>query len=231
MADLLEQYGAKATAYVPVGEEAFVDASLRLDRPAMQRILAEHPEYLTSTKALFEAARRDRADIVGLLLDLGTPIEVESPQHGRALHEAAYHNSLNVAKLLIEQGAEIDPVEDNYGNSPMDFARYAQHPEMIDLLTPYTRDVWSLAFAGKIDRLRELLAEDPRLAQAQWSIGVTPLMRLPNDESRALEIVELFLAHGADASVRNAEGFTAADLAERRGLIAAATALRAREKR
>jgi len=60
---------------------------------------------------------------------------------------------------------------------------------------------------------------------------VTPLMRLPNDESRALEIVELFLAHGADASVRNAEGFTAADLAERRGLIAAATALRAREKR
>ena len=231
MADLLVRYGATPSGYVPRGEDAFIDAALRLDRTAIRDLLMEHPEYLSSPKALFEAARRDRADIVAMLLDLGTPIEIEGPQHGRALHEAAYHNSVNVARLLIERGAEIDPVEDNWGNSPMDFARYAQHPEMIDLLTPYTRDVWSLAFAGKIDRLRELLAEDPRLAQAQWSIGVTPLMRLPNDESRALEIVELFLAHGADASVRNAEGFTAADLAERRGLIAAATALRAREKR
>ena len=226
MADLLEQYGAKATAYVPVGEEAFVDASLRLDRPAMQRILAEHPEYLTSTKAVFEAARRDRADIVGLLLDLGTPIEVESPQHGRALHEAAYHNSLNVAKLLIEQGAEIDPVEDNYGNSPMDFARYAGNSEMIDILAPHSRDLWSLAFAGKVDRLRELLSEEPQLARAVWSNNTTPLMRLPNDGTSALEIVELFLHHGADPTIRNSDGFTAADLAERRGLDEAAAALR-----
>ena len=90
--------------------------------------------------------------------------------------------------------------------------------------------MWSLAFAGKVDRLRELLDEEPGLAGARWSIGVTPLMRLPNDDAKALEIVELLLSHGADASVRDAEGFTAADLAERRGLAAAAAALRIRER-
>ena len=230
MADLLVRYGAEPSGYVPRGEGAFVAAALSSDDSAVRRMLAEHPEYLTSPKALFEAARRNRADVVAMLLDLGTPIETEGPQHGRALHEAAYHNSLDVAKLLIERGAEIDPVEDNWGNTPMDFARYAQNLDMIDLLTPYTRDLWSLAFAGKVDRLRMLLTQDPGLARAQWSIGVTPLMRLPNDDAKALEIVELLLSHGADASVRDAEGFTAADLAERRGLAAAAAALRIRER-
>ena len=112
----------------------------------------------------------------------------------------------------------------------MDFARYAQHAEMIDLLTPFTRDVWSLAFAGKVDRLRELLATDPALARAKWSIGVTPLMRLPNDEAKSTRDRRALSADGADASIRNADGLTAADLAERRGLSAAASALRRRER-
>ena len=226
MADLLVRYGAKPSGYVPEGQDAFIAAALSGDESALRRILAAHPEYLNSPKALFEAARQNRTDVVRRLLDLGTPIEIEGPQHGRALHEAAYHNSVDVAALLIERGAEIDPIEDNWGNSPMDFARYAQHPEMIDLLTPHTRDVWSLAFAGKVDRLRALLGVEPDLARAKWSINVTPLMRLPNDDAKAREIVELFLRHGADPSIKNADGFTAADLAEQRGLAAAAAVLR-----
>src|SRR6266851_4536332 len=41
-----------------------------------------------------------------------------------------------------------------------------------------------------------------------------------------MQIVELFLANGADASVTNKEGQTAADRAERRGMLAVAKRLR-----
>ena len=47
-------------------------------------------------------------------------------------------------------------------------------------------------------------------------------MWLPDDEARALEIARLFLANGADPSITNKEGQTAADLARKRGLDEAA---------
>jgi ankyrin repeat protein len=53
-------------------------------------------------------------------------------------------------------------------------------------------------------------------------------MFLPEDESRALEIIELFLANGANPSIRNGDGHTAADRAERRGLFQAAELLRSK---
>ncbi len=52
-------------------------------------------------------------------------------------------------------------------------------------------------------------------------------MRLPDDETRALEIIDLFLAHGADPAARTQDGKTAADAALERGLDAAAERLRA----
>jgi ankyrin repeat protein len=44
------------------------------------------------------------------------------------------------------------------------------------------------------------------------------LFCLPDDDERAVEVAELLLAHGADASVRNTEGLTPAQVALRRGL-------------
>jgi hypothetical protein len=228
MADLLGRFGAKRSAYAPEGEDRFVDAVLRLDRGTASRIAAEHPEYLHSPKAMFEAARRDNVEAVRLLIDLGASIEVEDDSKRRPLHVAAEKDAVNVATLLIEHGAEIDPVETNWRNTPLDWASYLQVTRMIDLLAPYSRDLWPLAFAGKVERLRELLNADPGLAKRAWSNGVTPLMRLPDDESKAREIVDLFLANGADPSRRNDEGLTAADIAEGRGMDEVAALLRSR---
>jgi hypothetical protein len=57
--------------------EASSDACFRLDRKTALEQLEQHPEYLRETKPIFEAARRDRADVVALMLDLGVPIEIE----------------------------------------------------------------------------------------------------------------------------------------------------------
>src|SRR5260370_30635943 len=86
---------------------------------------------------------------------------------------------------------------------------------MINLLRRHSRDVWNLAPIGDVDRLREVLTTEPRLAKTSWQ--TTPLFWMPEDEDKALEIVKLFLEHGADPNFRsNKDGWTAADVARKR---------------
>ena len=44
----------------------------------------------------------------------------------------------------------------------------------IDALARVSRDVFNLAFAGQVERLRELLDEEPALAKAVKPNGATP---------------------------------------------------------
>jgi ankyrin repeat protein len=226
MADLLARFGAIPSAPVaPEGEKAFTAACFRMDREETQAILATRPEYLRSPTAMFAAARQDRTDVVAFLLDLGMSVEIEDEHKQRPLHEAASHNSLRVAALLIERGAEIDPVESNWGATPLGFAIYGQKTQMIELLGRFSRDVWELTNSGRVERLRELLSEEPDLAKIAGK-NAMPLMWLPDDEGRAIEIVDLLLAHGADPTIKDKEGMTAADYAEKRGMYDAAALLR-----
>jgi ankyrin repeat protein len=217
IAELLVRYGAVQQQITLDDEERFVAACLRLDRDEVARLLALHPDYLQSPKAMFAAARQDRADVAAFLLDLGTPVEVEDASKQRALHIAANSDAVHVAGLLIERGAEIDPYELNYSNTPIDIAAYYEYGRMIDVLRPHSRDVWTLTPLGAIERLREIIPSDPRLAKASWQ--TTPLFWLPDDEDKALEIARLFLEHGADPNFRSKkDGSTAADIARQRGM-------------
>jgi ankyrin repeat protein len=217
IAELLASYGA-GTHDVALGDEdKFVAACLRLDRDEVHHTLAQHPEYLQSTKAIFAAAKQDRDDVVAFLLDLGTSIEVEDVKKQRPLHVAAANDALRAAALLIQRGAEVDPHELNYNNTPLDFAVYHDYPRMIELLIPHSRDVWNLTFVGALDRLREVLSAEPHLAKV--SRQTTPLFQLPEDEDKALEIARLFLEHGADPTLRSKnDGSTAAEIARKRGM-------------
>jgi ankyrin repeat protein len=230
MADLLASFGATPSSIALEGEEAFAAACLRLDRAEAHALLAGHQQYLSSPKAMTIAVMRDRADVVELLLDLGMSPDIEDPEEGKQhpLHAAAYHDSLAIAKLLIDRGAQIDPRETRYESTPLWGAVWAQQQRMIDFLSPLSSDVWALAFVGKVERLRRVLAAEPRLARSRGE-NETPLMWLPADEDQAMEIAEMFLAGGADANVRNVQGQTAADLASVRGLDGVAAMLRSRE--
>jgi ankyrin repeat protein len=96
---------------------------------------------------------------------------------------------------------------------------------MIDLLSRYTREIWTLCFRGYVDRIREILKEDPTRARVVSNDGYTPLWWLPDDESKAIEIAELLIAAGADPLAKNKEGRTAADAARRRGMTTVAARL------
>jgi ankyrin repeat protein len=225
IADLLARHGASRARPSLDEREAFLDACFRLERDQARRLLAAHPEYRRSPAAMAAAARRDRADVLGLLLDLGFSIEVADPTGKRPLHEAAAHGALRAVAFLVERGAEVDPRESSYNGTPLGWAAHGDKMAVADFLSRHSRDIWTLCFRGYVERVREVLAEDPRRALVIGRQGQTPLWWLPDDEAKAMTTVELLLAAGVDPAARNQEGHTAADWARRRGMLEAAARL------
>jgi uncharacterized protein len=218
MADLLARYGAARSVPALDEHERFLDACFRLDRDEARRLMLAHPEYLQSHVAMFAAAKRDRPDVLALLLDLGFSIEIQDATGKRPLHEAAANDARRAARFLIEHGAETDPRESIYNGTPIGWAAHGDKMEMVSLLGRYSRDIWTLSFHGYVERVREILTEDPRRAQVVNENGCTPLWWLPDDEAKAMQIVELLVAAGADPSAKNKDDRTAADWARRRGM-------------
>jgi ankyrin repeat protein len=225
MAELLVRHGATRSAPVLDEHERFLDACFRLDRPEARRLLRDHPEYLQSPAAIFKAATRDRPDVLALLLDLGISIETQDHTGKRPLHEAAVANALGAAGFLIERGADVDPRESSYNGTPIGWAAHGDRVAMVDFLSRYSRDIGTLCFRGYVERVREILREDPGRARAVSKDGYTALWWLPDDEPTAMQIAELLLAAGVDAAAKNAAGKTAADWARRRGMREVATRL------
>jgi len=225
MADLLARYGATRSAPALDEHERFVDACFRLDRDDARRLLLTHPEYLQSPVAMFEAAKRDRPDVLALMLDLGVSLETQDRTGRRALHEAAATNALGAAKFLVQRGADVDPRESSYNGTPIGWAAHGDKIEMVDFLSRCSRDIWTLCFHGYVERVREILTEDPSRAHVVSKDGYTPLWWLSDDEAKAMQIVELLLAAGADPAAKNKDGGTAADWARRRGMRDMATRL------
>jgi ankyrin repeat protein len=227
IAELLARHGAKQQSVRLTPAEQLAAAAFRHDRVKAQSILRDHPELLTDPFSLFAATSKNHPEAVTLLLDLGLSPDLHDAEGETALHVASSNDAVAAGRILLDRGAAIDPVESRYGGTPLGRAVYYRHRGMIDLLAPRSRDIWELAFVGKVERLRALLAEHPELGRLGGG-GQTPLMWLPaEDEEVAIEIAKLFLAHGADPTIRNPEGMTAADRAARLGMSRLAEQLRA----
>ena len=227
MAALLVRYGAIPLLSKVEGYEELVDACIRGDRAKIIAMAERHPEYLADSRAMHAALKRDRVEVVELLLDHGVSPGIADPHGGAsALHVAASANALRSAELLLERGAEVDARDHAYDSPPLGWAAYYQHVRMVELLGTRSRDVWYLTYTGRVERLREVLAEQPELARMVGREGDTPLMWLPGDAASALDIATLLLERGADAALLNAKGESASVIAERRGLYDVAALLR-----
>ena len=227
MARLLVQYGAAPRA-ITTGVDALVDASLRLDRGAVAAMFAAHPGYVREPRPMYAAIDRDRADVVEMLLALGVSPDIEDPTggRGRPLHAAAYRGAERCAVVLLAHGADVDAREERYHAIPLGVASWAQQPRLVAVLGAASRDVWELTYTGCVGRLRVVLGEEPALARATNATGETPLMWLPDDAEDALEAARLLIEYGADPAARDAQGRTAADIADSRALGTVAAFLR-----
>ena len=195
---------------------------MRLDRDTARALAERHPECLRDAAPMLIAARAGRADVVALLLDLGMDVDVADDTQQRGLHNAVAGNSIEVVKLLVAHGADIDRPTTRFGGA-MGFAAEFGRREIADLLAPLSRDVLELTYLGMTDRLRELFAAEPALANAvSPRSGITPLFCLPNDEDAAVEMALLLLGNGADPAIKARDGVTPEQAARRRGLFDAA---------
>jgi ankyrin repeat protein len=156
-------------------------------------------------------------DIIELLLELGMDVDLETVAGFRALHSAVAADAINVVKVLIAHGASVDRPADSYGG-PMGFAAHYGRREIAKLLAPLSRNVHAMVQLGMKDRLQELFAAEPELAnQVHFRNGQTPLFSLSDDEASALNMAKFLIEHGADVSFVNKDGDTTADAARKRG--------------
>ncbi len=221
MAELLVRHGANAPPLD--GQTAFQAACMRLDRDAARRLADQHPECLHNPAPMLTAARQGRADVVALLLEIGMDVDIADGIEQRGLQVAVAGGSLEVVKLLAAHGADIDRPTTSFGGGAMGYAAHFDRREIAAFLMPLSRDVFELTYLGMAERLRELFAEDPQLANAvATKAGITPLFCLPDDEDAAVEMTTLLIANGADPRFVNKDGLTAEQAARRRGLIDAA---------
>jgi hypothetical protein len=130
---------------------------------------------------MFEPARRNDTAAMALLFDVGVSPDVAAADNTWALHIAGRADSVDAAELLVAKGAEIDPVETTWQGTPIGTATYSGCQRVIDFLARRSRDIVTLAFNGKVERVRELVEADPSLARTAPD-GDSLLFWLPRDD-------------------------------------------------
>jgi hypothetical protein len=227
MAALLERHGA-----VPVplsGLDAFRAAVLRHDAAEAKGLLGAQPDLIRHPGTLLAAAEFGNAEAVRLLLELGADPEGLDHDGISPLHRAVQSGSLAAVNLLLTAGAGIDRREKRWNGTPLTWSRVLGQPHVTARLAPLSRDVRGLCWLGLTDRVKAVLDAEPQRIgdMIPGDDSPTHLFCLPDDDSLAADIVRVLLAHGADVTVRNPAGRTAAEAARLRGLDEAADLMKA----
>jgi ankyrin repeat protein len=124
-----------------------------------------------------------------LLAHPATKLETAAANGNTALMMAAYKRNLPAARALLDKGAQVDRL----GWTPLHYAAASGADDIARLL---------------LERRADIDATSP-IRSGKY----TPLMMAAREGQDA--VVRLLLAEGADTSLKNSEGLTAAQIAER----------------
>jgi ankyrin repeat protein len=104
-------------------------ACQRADRAAVQEQLARDPGLpgrigeAQQAAALIRAAETGSTAALGLMLDLGFPVNAQGGDRGStALHAAAYAGSADAVRLLLSRGADMEARDATWDSIPLDWA-------------------------------------------------------------------------------------------------------------
>ncbi len=125
VAELLVGYGAHDDRTVV---DRLLGACRQGDRETAMRLVDGHPGLIgeltaEEAAAIVTAAEAGDAVAVGLMLDVGVPIDTRNEGHGAtALHVAAHSGSVSTVRLLLARGADIDARDRVFHGSPLAWA-------------------------------------------------------------------------------------------------------------
>lgn len=176
--------------------------------------------------ALDEAAYYGQLEIVKLLTEGGfDPNKYDLGAADHPLLKAARHGDIEMATYLLEKGADIN-VKDWKGNSTLSLAAWEGKIEMAKFLINKGVDVdarnehnWNALMQaihqGHQDLVEILIEKGSDVNAVDEEQGATPLILAAHF---CLErIAKLLLENGADKTMKNKKGETAADTARTRG--------------
>ncbi|UOK73338.1 ankyrin repeat domain-containing protein [Ancylobacter polymorphus] len=213
MVSLLERHGAEPAKLT--GAQAFQAACLRQDEAAARALLATDPGLVKDATPLLAAAEFGNAGAVALLLTLGASARALDADGISPLHRAVQSGSLEAVELLLGAGGDVDLTERRWGGTPLSWAAVMGQSDIFERLAALSRDVRTLGYRAKLDRLEAVLRAEPERANqiSADGDGPTPLFILPGDPDLAAAVARILLAYGADPAVKNAKGQTPAEVA------------------
>jgi ankyrin repeat protein len=141
-------HGATASDVKPV--DAFVGAVLAGDRAAIEALRVATPDVVEMARAqrpglMVWAAASRRVTAIALLAELGFDVNargrgdvpVEQPWE-TALHDAVANDDRPMVERLLSLGADPDLHDRRFDATPLGWARYFDHPDLVALLEPLT---------------------------------------------------------------------------------------------
>ena len=213
---IAEYLAARGSCTFPLDElDRFAGACIAGDTDRARALLARDPLLVEKLgdrgNALMEnAIGSDNGDAVRLMAELGFDL------NACGMHEAARYGHLDMIKLLVELGVDASQRDRGHGIDAIGHASHYQQDHVVDYLAPFA-GVHRLVKSDLLDRVRELLENDPACARERDDGGNTPLhcLDVDNRMEDTEEILRLLVTHEADVNARNNAGLTPLDRLER----------------
>lgn len=222
IAEMLVRAGAEPVELSP--ENRFRSACMSGDEAAARAALQHAPDALADPGTLHAAASLGNVAALRCLLSLGVDPNATATDGTTALHQAAWHDRRAAAEVLVGNGAR--PLRDaNHESTPAGWANHAGNTAMRDYLLEHCRDGLDLVSFGRVEALRQHLAQHPDFATAALPDGGSPLHHLRDDIGQLELVVAVLLEAGADLAARDSRRQTPYESAVRRGERAVAALL------
>ncbi len=211
---------------------AYFDAARKGNARIVGLFIRQHPAsidarpWFTDTTALKEAASYGQKNIIELLLNAGADINKCDDVNKTTPLMSAVIADRDCAILLLDRSADMEK-KNSIAQTALMIAASLGKDEMVKLLLDRGADVHVgndsgytplrvAAYYGKAKAAELLLERGAAEEINQYDrLNMTPLMWAANGGFP--DMARLLLEFGADASLRNLDGETAADVARRKG--------------
>ncbi|PYL61298.1 MAG: hypothetical protein DMF24_07700, partial [Verrucomicrobia bacterium] len=153
-------------------------------------------------KRSFVFVRRTNAVLAAIITACCALVE------GAEIHDAAELGDLERVKAYLSQDPKQVDTTDAKGRTVLDCAILSGKKELVEFLVEKgaTENIFAAAVCGHVDKVAELLKQDPKLANARDKGGKTPLHWAAFYGQK--KVVELLLAQKADVNALDNDGFT-----------------------